>query len=217
MGAHIVFLGPPGSGKGTQSVLLGKKLKVAHVNVGEMLREAIRTKSPVGVTAREYLDRGELVPDSLVIRLVGDLLSHPPASNGFILDGFPRTLLQAEELEKLLEGDGGKLRHAIYLRVSKEKVLDRLTLRLVCGACSAVYHQKYSPPREKGKCDACGGGLTGRNDDRPDVVARRLAIYEKESQPILDYYRKKGILREVDGNGRPEEVTRTLYEVVGVK
>ena len=182
MGAHIVFLGPPGSGKGTQSVLLGKKLKVAHVNVGEMLREAIRTKSPVGVTAREYLDRGELVPDSLVIRLVGDLLSHPPASNGFILDGFPRTLTQAKAFKNGID-------HVVYIKISDKEALWRLS-----------YRNDHD-----------------RDDETLAAIRKRIELFHKHTEPVLSYYRRKKMLREINGEQPIKHVYRDILKALGAK
>lgn len=216
MSPFLVMLGPPGSGKGTQAAVLAEQLKLPHVNVGEMFREAIRTQTPVGVMAKQYLDKGELVPDAVVIRLVGETLAQTRYAKGFVLDGFPRTLLQAEELEKLLQSDGRRVEHAVSLQVSEERVLERLTLRKVCAKCGAVYHEKYSPPQVASQCDRCGGALSTRADDTPEVVEKRLHVYEREFRPIIDFYKKKKLLREIDGNQSPKIVTdQILHRVRG--
>jgi adenylate kinase len=160
------------------------------------------------------LDKGELVPDGVVIRLVGETLAQTRFAKGFVLDGFPRTLLQAEELEKLLQSDGRSVEHAVSLQVSEDRVLERLTLRKVCTQCGAVYHDKYSPPKVLNECDRCHGALSTRADDRPEVVEKRLHVYEREFRPIIDFYKKKNLLREIDGNQPPEQVTDQILKRV---
>lgn len=214
MSPFLVLLGPPGSGKGTQAIVLSEQLKLPHVNVGEMFREAIRAETPVGVMAKQYLDKGELVPDAVVIRLVGETLAQAGFAKGFVLDGFPRTLLQAEELENLLKSDGRRVEHAVSLKVTEDRVLERLTLRKVCTQCGAVYHEKYSPPKVQNQCDRCPGALSTRGDDNPEVVEKRLRVYEREFRPIIDFYKKKKLLREIDGNQSPEQVTVQILKQV---
>lgn len=211
---YVVFLGAPGAGKGTQAALLAEKLGLVHVATGDVLREAVRQETDLGRKAKGYMERGELVPDSLVVDLVVDRLSQPDSAAGAILDGFPRNITQAEALDEALERRGAKVDVVIYLKVSEPALVRRLAGRWECGVCRTPYHEETKPPAQPGVCDLCGGTLIQRPDDRPETVRRRLQVYFEQTAPLLEYYRQRGVLVEVDGEQPIPEVTRQVVEAV---
>jgi adenylate kinase len=198
---RVIFLGPPGAGKGTQAQALASEWGVPHVATGDMLREAVAAKTPLGLEAKRHMDSGGLVPDEVVIGLVGERLAQPDAKAGVVLDGFPRTVAQAEALDALFARKGLSLDRVVYFNVSRDELLRRLTGRRVCRACGRTYHLVSAPPKTADKCDACGGELYQRVDDREATVATRLDVYQKQTSPLLEYYRGRNLLAEVAGEG----------------
>lgn len=210
---NIVLFGAPGAGKGTQSTLLVEKLGMFQISTGDLFRAAIKNKTALGVKAQGYMDRGELVPDEVVIGMVDEVLSKTKNVN-FILDGFPRTVPQAEALGKMLSSKGLEIGKAIFLEVPKEELLSRLTGRRVCKTCGAVYHVKSKPTQVEGRCDQCGGDVVQRNDDKEDVITTRLKTYEDNTSPLRNYYKELGKYVEVDGNRDTEVVFRGIKEIL---
>jgi adenylate kinase len=214
---YVVFLGAPGAGKGTQAGLVAERLGLIRLATGDILREAVRRDTQLGRQAKEYMERGELVPDSLVVEVVVGRLSVPDAAAGAVLDGFPRNIAQAEALDRALAQRGAKVDVAVYLKVPEAELVRRLSRRWECGVCRTPYHEETHPPRTPGICDLCGGTLIQRPDDRPETVRRRLAVYFEQTAPLLDYYRQRGVLVEVDGGQPIPEVTRQVLEAVGTR
>ena len=210
----VLLLGAPGAGKGTQAPVLARAIGGVHLSTGDMLREVVREDTPRGRRAQEYMQRGELVPDDLVLEMVMERLQRPDAQEAFVLDGFPRNLNQARELDAALANGGKRLDVAIQVDVPREVLIERLGGRWTCTRCGAIYHEQSNPPRQSGVCDRCGGKLWQRPDDRPEAVERRLQVYQDETAPLVDYYRERGVLREVNGNQSFEQVTRALLAVV---
>lgn len=202
----VVVLGPPGAGKGTQSDLLAKELDLPHLSTGDLLREAIANRTPLGRLAQPYMDRGELVPDDVVIGLIKERLAQARPPTGAILDGFPRTVAQGHALNDMLAELGRRVDWVIYLRAPIEELLERITGRYVCPRCAATYHLRGSPPRKAGICDTCGGPLQQRPDDRLDVARRRLDVYFEQTAPLIDFYRCQGVLTEINGEQSIEAV-----------
>jgi len=198
---RIAFLGPPGAGKGTQARDLAQEWGVLHLATGDMLREAVAAGSPLGREAKDYMDRGALVPDDVIIRMMGERLGRAEARRGFILDGFPRTIAQAEALGTLLKDLGLTLDTVVYFDVSEPELLRRLTGRRVCRKCGHTYHLVSNPPKRPGVCDACGGELYQREDDSEATVRNRLDVYRRQTSPLLDYYRERHMLTTVSGEG----------------
>ena len=212
---RLELLGPPGAGKGTQAAFLEERYGVVHIATGDILREARAAGTPLGLLAKEYMDRGELVPDEVVIGLVRERLQQADVrEKGFLLDGFPRTVPQAEALDRLLAELGQPLQAVLRLRVDPELLTRRLTLRRSCPACGAVYHLENRPPKVEGRCDACGGELVQRPDDAEETVRNRLAVYERQTAPLVSYYRERGLLREIEGERSIEEVRRAIVETL---
>jgi len=214
MGWRILIFGPPGSGKGTRARLISRRLNIPVITIGDMLREEVSKETEVGLRAKEYMDRGELVPDELVIRLIEERLRKPDCSKGFILDGFPRNLNQAEALDRMLRDKGVKLDLVLNVVVDPEVVVERLTLRRWCPKCGAIYNLKYDPPKVDEICDECGARLIQRSDDREEVVRRRLKIYEEQTKPLLQRYIERGLVREIRGDIPIEEVPREVEKVI---
>ncbi len=206
----IIILGAPGAGKGTQSEALEKQLNLVHISSGDLLRDNIKRGTELGKAAEGYMSRGELVPDNIVIDMIVDRLAAPDAERGVLLDGFPRTLAQAEALDEALDLKGRRVNAALYINVPPEVLLDRLAGRLTCRNCGAVYHEKYNPPRVPGVCDVCGGELYQREDDRRETAGKRLQVYFEQTLPIIEYYRRRKILCEVNGDQPIEQVTHDL-------
>jgi adenylate kinase len=215
MGLNVILLGPPGAGKGTQAEILGGKYRIPHISTGDMLREAIRNGSPRGLEAKAYMERGELVPDALVIAMVKERLERPDARTGFLLDGFPRTTEQARDLDAMLRGIGKAVDVVLYFTASKALILKRLTGRRVCRACGKIYNIPNSQPRCEGICDVCEGEIYQRADDREETVAKRLEVYEAQTAALVDYYRSSGVLKEVSGDKDARALTRDIDAIFG--
>ena len=212
---RIAFLGPPGAGKGTQARDLAQEWGVLHLATGDMLREAVAAGSPLGREAKGYMDQGALVPDDVIIRMMGERLGRADARPGFILDGFPRTIAQAEALAKLLKDLGQTLDTVVYFDVSEPELLRRLTGRRVCRKCGHTYHLVSNPPKRAGICDACGGELYQRDDDSEATVRNRLQVYQRQTAPLLDYYRQRNTLTTVAGEGPVAMIRDAIRKAVG--
>lgn len=211
---RLIFLGAPGVGKGTQADLIAAKFGRPKISTGDILREAVRNKTPMGVQAKACMDQGQLVPDSVVIGIVKDKLAEPACAKGFLLDGFPRTVPQAEELAAMLKARGLQLDRVINVSVPREDVVRRLTGRRSCPKCQAVFHTEFAPPARAGFCDRCGGELMQRSDDKRETVENRLAVYETQTAPLIAYYRQRGLLSDVDGAGKVEQVQQRVVELL---
>ena len=215
----IVLFGPPGAGKGTQAERISREMGIPHIATGDMFREAVAKGTELGRKAQEYMRRGELVPDEIVNEMVRERISMPDCSKGFILDGYPRTVNQAKALDEMLAEMGRKVDVVLNLSVSDDEVVKRLSYRRICRRCGAIYHLINNPPRREGVCDRCGGELYQREDDREEVIRRRLRVYYEQTEPVLRYYAERGILRDIDGNGTVDEVwervKKALEEVKG--
>lgn len=203
---RVAFLGPPGAGKGTQARELAREWGVPHVATGDMLRDAAAAGTPLGREAKGYMDKGALVPDDVIIRMIAERLRRPDAGRGFLLDGFPRTIAQAEGLEHLLKDLGQSLERVVYFDVSEPELLRRLTGRRVCRACQTAFHLVSAPPTKAGVCDRCGGQLYQREDDSEATVRHRLGVYARQTAPLLDWYRGRGLLVSVPGEGPIETI-----------
>ena len=212
---RAILLGPPGAGKGTQAAGIAKHYAIPHISTGDIFRENVGKGTPLGKEAKSYMDKGELVPDELVIRLVEDRLSQDDTKNGFLLDGFPRTIPQAEALDKALEAKGQKMDYAIDVDVPDENIVKRMGGRRACVGCGATYHLVYAAPKKDGICDVCGGELILRDDDKPETVEKRLHVYHDQTQPLIDYYTKAGILKSVDGTVDMEDVFGAIVSILG--
>lgn len=203
---RLVLFGAPGVGKGTQAIEIRRRSSIAHISTGDMLRTAIRERTPAGLKAQAIVERGELVPDDLVGDLIEERLGRPDTRAGFLLDGFPRTVVQAQRLDAILKRRGEVLDRVINLEVPEKEIVTRLTGRRTCGHCGKTYHVTFGPPRAEGICDDCGSGLAQRADDTEEAIAQRLKTYAAETAPLLERYEARGILLTVDGTGSPEEV-----------
>ena len=212
---RVAFLGPPGAGKGTQARDLAQEWRVPHLATGDMLREAVAAGTPLGREAKGYMDQGALVPDDVIIRMMGERLGKADAARGFILDGFPRTIAQADALAKLLKDLGQTLDSVVYFDVSEPELLRRLTGRRVCRTCGHTYHLVSNPPKRAGVCDACGGELYQRDDDTEATVRKRLEVYQRQTAPLLDYYRQRNVLTTVTGEGSLTAIRDAIRAVVG--
>jgi adenylate kinase len=207
---NILFMGPPGAGKGTQAERIVEQFGVPHISTGDAFRSAMKQGTPLGVKAKEYVDQGLLVPDEVTNGIVRDRLAEPDCERGFLLDGFPRTLAQAEALDQMLADMGRKIDHVINLKVDRSLLLARLTGRRICKSCGATYHVLFNPPKQEGVCDKCGGELYQRSDDTEEKVGTRLDEYTNKTAPLLTYYGNKGLLREVDGEKEIDTVTAEI-------
>jgi adenylate kinase len=212
---RFLFLGPPGAGKGTQARELAREWGVPQVATGDMLREAMEAGTPLGREAKQYYDKGDLVPDDVIVRMVAERFKQPDAAQGFILDGFPRTIAQADDLGLMLQSLGQKLDAVIYFEVSQPELVRRLTGRRLCRQCQTPYHLVSAPPKRDGVCDKCGGELYQRPDDAEATVLNRLQVYERQTAPLLDYYKGRGLLRTVSGEGAVETIRQVLREAAG--
>lgn len=206
---NLILLGPPGIGKGTQAEILSAKFSIPKISTGDMFREEIKRKTQLGQDASSYMRRGELVPDNIVMAIVRKRLSESDCRKGFVLDGFPRTLTQAGDLEKIAKSD-----MVINLSAPKKDLIERMAGRLTCRNCGQIYHLKHSPPEKRGVCDSCNGKLYQREDQKTEVVAKRIEIYEKQTKPLISYYRNKGILVDVDARGSSNDVAKNVEKAL---
>jgi adenylate kinase len=212
---RLVLLGPPGAGKGTQARMLGERIGAPQIASGDLLRAAVRDHTPLGVEAKSFMDKGSLVPDELVLKLIDARLDQPDAKSGYILDGFPRSVPQAEALGGMLKRRGEKISKVVAIDVPVEDLVKRISGRRTCRNCNEMYHIAFDPPAKPGICNKCGGELYQREDDHEDTVRNRLKVYNEETKPLLDYYGKAGLLAEVEGTGRPEEILHRILAKLG--
>jgi adenylate kinase len=212
---NLVLLGPPGSGKGTQAKRIEQSRGIRHLATGDMLRAATASGSELGLRVKSIMDSGQLVPDGVIIDMIAARIVEPDCRDGFILDGFPRTVPQAEALDAMLAERGQALNHVILLEVDEAALVDRIAGRFTCQGCGASFHERYRRPQVEGTCDVCGGtDLVHRADDRPEAVKTRFEVYRRQTEPILPYYRTRGILRTVNGMADIDEVTRQIEELL---
>lgn len=209
---RLVFLGPPGSGKGTQAAKLLEKVKVAHISTGDILRGNVANGTELGLQAKGYMDSGKLVPDSLIVEMMKNRLGESDCEKGFILDGFPRTVSQAEALEKMLGELGMDLDAVVLFKVSDAVVIERLSGRRGCRRCGAIYHVRFSPSSAGDRCEACGGELFQRDDDREEVIRKRLDVYHSQTAPLVGFYRERNMLVEVEAEKSSDEVLKTILD-----
>jgi adenylate kinase len=207
----VIFLGPPGAGKGTQAKLVAARFGVPHLSTGDMLRENVSRGTELGLLAKPVMERGELVSDALVLRMVEERVARPDCRNGFIFDGFPRTVAQAEALDAILKRHGLGAPAVIYFNVAEDVLMRRLTGRRMCKVCGEIYNVYDRPPKVEGRCDKDGGELVQRADDRPEVIRERLAAYERQTKTLVEHYRSQGVLHEVDGASSMEAVTASVF------
>ncbi len=211
----IIMLGAPGAGKGTQAKRIAEKYGIPHISTGDIFRANIKNGTPLGQKAKSYMDQGLLVPDELTCDLVVDRIGQADCENGYILDGFPRTIPQAEALTKALAGQGTAIDFAINVDVPDERIIDRMSGRRACLGCGATYHTVFNPPKKEGICDVCGEKLVLRDDDRPETVQKRLDVYHAQTQPLIAYYEQAGVLRTIDGTLEMDEVFAAIVTVLG--
>ncbi len=209
----LVLLGVPGAGKGTQAQLLARQYRLPQISTGDIFRYNLKNETELGRLAKSYMDKGELVPDSVTIDMVRERLAQPDAASGAVLDGFPRNLVQAQALDEITAGDGG-VDLVPLIQLDDEEAMRRITGRRICRTCGAVYHVEFNPPQREGICDIDGGALYQRDDDRPETVLNRLYVYYKQTSPLIGYYFAKGLLAEIDGSQSIEEVNRTLQALL---
>ncbi len=211
----IIMLGAPGAGKGTQAKMIAEKYGLPHISTGDIFRANIKNGTELGKEAKEYMDKGLLVPDELTVRLLLDRVAQDDCKNGYVLDGFPRTIPQAEVLDEKLSDLGEKVDYAINVDVPDENIVNRMSGRRACLNCGATYHIVSIPPKKEGICDVCASALVLRDDDRPETVQNRLKVYHEQTQPLIDFYEKKGVLRSVDGTLPMEEVFTAITKILG--
>ena len=211
----VIMLGEPGAGKGTQAKKIAAKYQIPHISTGDIFRANIKEGTELGTKAKAYMDKGELVPDELTCDLVVDRISKPDAANGYVLDGFPRTIPQAEALTRALEGRGEKIDFAINVEVPDENIVRRMGGRRACLKCGATYHVEYNAPKVENVCDVCQGELVLRDDDKPETVQKRLSVYHAQTQPLIDYYKAEGVLAEVDGTQDIDVVFQDITKILG--
>lgn len=203
---RVILLGPPGAGKGTQAKMLSERYDVPQISTGDILRAAVGAGTPLGKEAKAYMDRGALVPDEVVIGIVRDRLAEPDCQGGYLLDGFPRTVAQAEALTHMLRDLGAPLPGVVNLDVGEGELVRRLSGRRTCQGCGELFHVEFHPPRVEGTCDKCGGTLIQREDDREETIRRRLQVYREQTEPLIGYYKTQGLLKTVNGLGETEEI-----------
>lgn len=214
---NIILIGPPGAGKGTQAVKIAKELSLPHISTGDIFRQAVSEGTPLGLKAKSYMDKGELVPDEVVIGIVEERLKQEDALGGFILDGFPRTLPQAQALDEALAKDSRKIELAIEINVNEDELVTRLSGRRVCRNCGTPYHASYNPPKNDSICDVCGGEVYQRSDDEEATIRNRLNVYTDQTEPLVAYYEDKGTLVKVDGAKTVDEVTGDMTKAIKAK
>lgn len=211
----IIMLGAPGAGKGTQAKKIAAKYGVPHISTGDIFRANIKNNTELGQKAKTYMDKGELVPDELVVDLIMDRFKEADCANGYVLDGFPRTIPQAEALDKALTANGESIDYAINVEVPDENIINRMSGRRACVGCGATYHIQFNPTKVEGVCDTCGEKLILRDDDKPETVKNRLSVYHDQTQPLIDYYSGKGALKEVDGTVPMDDVFNAIVAILG--
>lgn len=212
---NIILLGPPGAGKGTQAKRMIDRYGIPQISTGDMLRAALKAGTPLGLEAKKYMDKGALVPDEVVVGLVKERIQKDDCQKGFMLDGFPRNVSQAETLDKMLSELGKNIDHVISIEVPNQELVKRLTGRRTCRSCGAGYHVMFDPPKKEGVCDKCGGELYQRDDDNEATVTSRLKVYEDQTKPLIDYYQKQGKLRPINGVGDMEDIFKSITQVLG--
>ena len=211
----IIMLGAPGAGKGTQAKMIADKYGVPHVSTGDIFRANIKNGTELGMEAKKYMDQGLLVPDELTVKILLDRVSQPDCKNGYLLDGFPRTIPQAEVLDKALAELGESIDYAIDVDVPDENIVKRMSGRRACVSCGATYHVVHVPPKKEGICDRCGSELILRDDDKPETVTNRPDVYHNQTQPLIDFYTKKGVLKTVDGTVDMQDVFKAIVAILG--
>ena len=210
----IIMLGAPGAGKGTQAKMIAAKYQIPHISTGDIFRANIKNGTELGMEAKKYMDQGQLVPDELTVKILLDRVAQPDCSEGYVLDGFPRTIPQAEVLDSALDKLGDSIDFAIDVDVPDENIVRRMSGRRACLSCGATYHIEHIPPKQEGVCDTCGQPLVLRDDDKPETVLKRLKVYHEQTQPLIDFYTKKGVLRSVDGTVDMNNVFETIVNVL---
>ena len=211
----IVMLGAPGAGKGTQAKMIAEKYSIPHISTGDIFRANIKEGTPLGLEAKPYMDQGKLVPDELTVKILLDRVSKDDCKNGYVLDGFPRTIPQANVLKEALDAQNDKIDYAINVDVPDENIVRRMSGRRACVTCGATYHIEHVPPKTEGICDKCGSALILRDDDKPDTVLNRLKVYHDQTQPLIDFYNNEGILKEVDGTIDVKDVFENIVKILG--
>ena len=211
----IIMLGAPGAGKGTQAKMIAEKYSIPHISTGDIFRANIKNGTELGMEAKKYMDQGLLVPDELTVKILLDRVAKDDCKKGYVLDGFPRTIPQAEVLDKALSELGDKIDYAINVEVPDENIIKRMGGRRACVGCGATYHVVYSPTKVEGKCDTCGADLIIRDDDKPETVKNRLNVYHEQTQPLIDYYNNKGVMKEVDGTVDMKDVFAAIVDILG--
>ena len=211
----IIMLGAPGAGKGTQAKKIADLCNIPHISTGDIFRANIKNNTELGQKAKTYMDKGELVPDELVVDLIMDRFKEADCANGYVLDGFPRTIPQAEALDKALSANGESVDYAVNVEVPDENIINRMSGRRACVGCGATYHIQFNPTKVEGICDACGEKLILRDDDKPETVKNRLSVYHEQTQPLIDYYKNQGILKSVDGTQPMDEVFKAIVTILG--
>ncbi|WEG12653.1 adenylate kinase [Pullulanibacillus sp. KACC 23026] len=212
---NLILMGLPGAGKGTQAERIVEKYGLPHISTGDMFRQAIKDETGLGLEAKRYMDKGELVPDEVTVGIVNERLAKDDCKEGFLLDGFPRTVAQAESLERILADTGRRIDAVLYIKMDQSKLMARLTGRRICSQCGATYHLVFNPPAKEGVCDKCGGDLHQRPDDKEETVTARLEVNAKQQQPLLDFYSHQGCLQEIDGDRDIEDVFESIETILG--
>lgn len=210
----IIMLGAPGAGKGTQAKMIAAKYQIPHISTGDIFRANIKNGTELGMEAKKYMDQGQLVPDELTVKILLDRVAQPDCSEGYVLDGFPRTIPQAEVLDSALDKLGDSIDFAVDVDVPDENIVRRMSGRRACLSCGATYHIEHIPPKQEGVCDTCGQPLVLRDDDKPETVLKRLKVYHEQTQPLIDFYTKKGVLRSVDGTVDMNDVFEAIVNVL---
>ncbi len=210
----VILLGPPGAGKGTQAKLMIDRWNIPQISTGDILRAAVREGTPLGVEAKRYMDAGELVPDTVVIGIIAERLKEEDAGEGFILDGFPRTIPQAEALGEILTEIDRKIDHVVSIEVDDEELVTRLTGRRMCKGCGESFHVVFNPPKEEGACDRCSGELYLRDDDKEETIRQRLAVYSEQTEPLIEFYAGSSLVRRIEGTGSIEEIFARVAEAL---
>lgn len=211
----IIMLGAPGAGKGTQAKKIAAKYQIPHISTGDIFRANIKNGTELGMKAKSYMDAGGLVPDEITIGMLLDRIHEADCENGYVLDGFPRTIPQAESLTEALAGMDEKIDYAVNVDVPDENIISRMSGRRACLNCGATYHIVYNPPKQEGVCDVCGDKLVLRDDDKPETVQKRLSVYHDQTQPLIEYYEKAGVLKQVDGTQDMEAVFQDIVKILG--